>query len=254
MQLHLDQLHVRIAGLEICQGLDLPLDGGQNWALLGANGSGKTTLLHTLAGLRPPQGGTVRLNGHALHALPSRERARHLGVLFQDAEDVFPASVLETVLTGRHPHIPPWRWERPDDHQHARQALESVGLQSFAARDVRTLSGGERRRVGIATLLAQDTPCCLLDEPTNHLDLRHQITVLRRFAERAARPSHLNLFVLHDVNLALRFCSHGLLLFGDGECAAGPLDELINRATLRRLYGWPVRRLAGNGHAVYIPA
>ena len=112
-------------------------------------------------------------------------------------------------MTGRYPHLDRWQWEGAEDYRAAEAALEAVGLDGLARRPLTTLSGGERRRVEIAALLAQDAPICLLDEPINHLDLRHQVQVLDLLAERARRPGHLNLFVLHDVNLALRFGTHG---------------------------------------------
>jgi iron complex transport system ATP-binding protein len=233
--------------------LEVAFEAGQNWAILGANGSGKTTLLHTLAGLRRPQHGEVRLDGQPLTATAHRERARTIGLLFQDSPTLFPATVLETVLTGRHPYLGRWQTEGPSDRAAAETALATVGLADFAQRSLTTLSGGERRRVELAALLAQDVPVCLLDEPVNHLDLHHQVSLLRQIAQRRERPGHLNLLVLHDVNLALRFCDHGLLLLPGGDHRAGPLDALLDRATLEAVFGCALREVRHDGERLFVP-
>ena len=247
-------LTLTIAGRTLCANLNVSLEAGENWVVLGANGSGKTTLLHTLAGLRAPNAGEVTLDNSEIGKIPARTRARRLGVLFQDMESEFPATVIETVLTGRYPHLDRWQWEGAEDYRAAEASLEAVGLNGLARRPLATLSGGERRRVEIAALLAQDAPICLLDEPINHLDLRHQVQVLDLLADRAHRPGHFNLFVLHDVNLALRFGTHGILLFDNGECLHGPLSEMLNRPNLERLYHCRLREIRDNGTGWFLPA
>lgn len=246
-------LTLTIAGRTLCASLDAELKAGENWVILGANGSGKTTLLHALAGLRAPDAGHIRLEDSEVGDIPPRARARRIGVLFQEAESEFPATVLETVLTGRYPHLDRWQWEGAQDYRAAEAALEAVGLSGLARRPLATLSGGERRRVEIAALLAQDAPICLLDEPTNHLDLRHQIQVLDLLAGRARRPEHLNVFVLHDVNLAARFGTHAILLFDNGECRHGPLSDMLNRSNLERLYHCRLREIRDNGLTWFLP-
>lgn len=247
-------LTLTIAKRILCDNLSVSLEAGENWVMLGANGSGKTTLLHALAGLRAPDSGHVSLDDGEIGGIPARTRARRLGVLFQDVESEFPASVIETVLTGRYPHLDRWQWEGAEDYRAAEAALEAVGLDGLSRRPLTTLSGGERRRVEIAALLAQDPPICLLDEPINHLDLRHQVQVLDLLARRARRPGHLNLFVLHDVNLALRYGTHGLLLFDNGECLHGPLSGLLNRPNLERLYHCRLHEIRDNGTGWFLPA
>ena len=252
--LRAQNLTLTIAGRTLCANLNVSLEAGESWVILGANGSGKTTLLHTLAGLRAPDTGTVTLDNSEISKIPARARARRLGVLFQDMESEFPATVIETVLTGRYPHLDRWQWESAEDYRLAETALDAVGLNGLARRPLATLSGGERRRVEIATLLAQDAPICLLDEPINHLDLRHQVQVLDLLADRAHRPGHFNLFVLHDVNLALRFGTHGMLLFDNGECLHGPLSELLNRSTLERLYHCHLHEIRDDVTSWFLPA
>jgi len=132
-------------------------------------------------------------------------------------------------------------------------ALAAVGLADFAGRSVATLSGGERRRVEVATLLAQDAPLCLLDEPVNHLDPRHQIALLRLIGERTQRTGHLNLMVLHDVNLALRFCSHGLLLLADGGTRHGRLADILDVSILEMVYSCVMREVHSDAGQLFFP-
>jgi iron complex transport system ATP-binding protein len=255
MQLQTHELDIRVPGRTLCSALDLRINAGENWAVLGANGSGKTTLLHTLAGLRAPSAGVVILDERNIDEYSHRARARYVGVLLQDYGDAFPSTVIETVLSGRHPYLSRWRWQDDaDDLRLAQQALASVGLADFSDRSLATLSGGERRRVEIATLLAQDPPIRLLDEPINHLDLHHQIEILQLLTARRMRPDGFNIVVLHDVNLAARFCTHALLMFGNGECLYGRLAEVLQTAILERLYGCPIKRIEADGTLFYIPA
>jgi iron complex transport system ATP-binding protein len=246
-------LTLRVGNRLLLRNLSVAFEDGQNWAILGANGSGKTTLLQTLAGLRRANGGEVVLDGQAMQYIPRRARAQKLGFLFQDTPNAFPAGVFETVLSGRHPHLGFWKPETAVDHEMARAALAAVGLADFAGRSVATLSGGERRRVEVATLLAQDAPLCLLDEPVNHLDPRHQIALLRLVCARTRQAGHLNLLVLHDVNLALRFCSHGLLLLVDGGTRHGPLADILDTATLAMIYGCAMREIRSDGERLFFP-
>ena len=247
------KLALRLGTQLLLRDLSVTFEAGQNWAILGANGSGKTTLLQTLAGLRPADSGAILLDGQPIQNVPRRVRAQALGILFQDAPNTFPATVFETVLSGRHPHLGFWQTESTADQALTRAALTAVGLADFSNRSVTTLSGGERRRVEVATLLAQDAPLCLLDEPVNHLDPRHQIALLRLVCTRSQRAGHLNLLVLHDVNLALRFCSHGLLLLEDGSARHGLLTDILDSSTLAKMYGCTMREIHSDAGRLYFP-
>jgi len=246
-------LHVEIAGKAVCRDLSFAVAAGECWALLGGNGVGKTTLLHTLAGLRGPRNGTVFLSAAPIAHMTRRTIARRAGVLFQDSEDPFPSTVLETALIGRHPYLGAWQWETSDDEQLARHALQRVELGGMEQRMVDTLSGGERRRLALATVLVQDPRLYLLDEPTNHLDLRHQIAVLELFAAKAREQGAAVLMVLHDVNLAARFCDHLLLLFGDGATLHGETEKILSESTLARLYGHPVTKVQDHTGTAWLP-
>ena len=202
--LEAEHLALQIAGRWLCCEFSLRLVTGECVVVLGPNGAGKTTLLHTLAGLRAPTVGRVRLAGRGYGAWSAQEAARVRAILPQQQPDHFNASVLETVLVGRHPHLSRWAWEGPEDLRLACEALAAVGLAGLEAREVLSLSGGERQRVAIAALLTQEPRLFLLDEPTNHLDLHHQIATLNLF-RRLAGEGRGVVMVLHDINLAARY-------------------------------------------------
>ncbi|HEY3644830.1 MAG TPA: ABC transporter ATP-binding protein [Gammaproteobacteria bacterium] len=245
-------LSVQIAGKSVCRDLDLRLEAGKCIGLLGGNGVGKTTLLHTLAGLRAPVSGTVLLDGEPLPAQPRRHVAKRLGLLMQQPEDSLPATVLETALIGRHPHLDFWRWESHRDVAIARRALKSVGLEGLEQRVQTALSGGERRRLDIATVLVQDPQVFLLDEPAHQLDLQHQMALLGLLKQLARSQGRSVLMSLHDINLAARFCDQVLMLFGEGEALFDTAERALDARNLTRLYHTPVTVLPHAGGRVFI--
>ena len=251
--LQANKLAVSIAGKPVVHGLDLALQPGDCLAILGRNGAGKTTLLHTLAGLRAPDAGELRLNDAGYAEQGARSAAQARGLLLQHQGDAFPATVLETVLVGRHPHLSRFAWEGEGDSRIAREALSAVGLSELAQREVHTLSGGERQRVALATLLAQQPKLYLLDEPLAHLDLNHQLAMLDLFAHLAQDQEVGVAMVLHDPNLALRFCNRALLLHGDGTHDLGESDEQLDADRLTKLYGHPLRMLQDGARRWFIP-
>jgi iron complex transport system ATP-binding protein len=133
----------------------------------------------------------------------------------------------------------------------ARSALAAVGLDALAERPVDSLSGGERRRLDIATLLAQDAAVCLLDEPTNHLDPRHRNEMVALFRARADAGG-LVIAALHDPTLAARSADKALLLFGDGRWRFGTADSILSGANLTELYEVPVGEVAWRGERVFV--
>ncbi len=247
------QLRVTIGDKTIIDRLDLSLAAGERLAILGRNGAGKSTLLSTLAGLRKPDGGAVLLDGEDSALLHPRQAALRRAWLGQFQNDPFGSTVLETALTGRHPHLGRWDWESTRDAELARGALHAVGLTGMEERQIHTLSGGERQRLSIATLLTQAAPLYLLDEPLSHLDLNHQMAVLELFAGTARDCGAGVIMVLHDPALAHRFCDRALLVHGDGQTRQGPVDDILTAETLSELYGYGLRQIEDRGHRCFIP-
>ena len=250
--LRVESLEVDIARHTVCRDLSFALEAGQSLAILGRNGAGKSTLLAALAGLRPALSGRIELSGRTLSAYSLRELAQTRAWASQTHHDSFASSVLETALIGRHPYLDRWAWEDSADRLIAAEALLRVGLGGFASRAVQTLSGGERQRLALATLLVQAPQLYLLDEPLSHLDMNHAMQTLAILNEEQ-RKGRSVIAVLHEPNLALRHFDQALLLFGDGRWAHGACAEVINRDSLQRLYGHPVRALQDNDGQWFIP-
>jgi len=246
-------LALSVAGRTLVSGLDVDVRAGECWVVIGPNGAGKTTLVATLAGLRSPAAGEIAYDGTPLAALGPRERARRRGFLPQDSVDHFPATVLETALVGRHPHLSRWQWESAADIDHARVALSTFGLAGLDGRDARTLSGGERRRLALAALVAQDSGLLLLDEPSSHLDLGAQVAALDTVAALARNHGRAIVMVLHDLHLALRYADHAIAL-GGGRARIGTTGDIMTTETLSELFGHRLVAVGEGATRTFLPA
>lgn len=244
-------LDVSVAGRTLVDGLQLATSGGELIAVLGQNGSGKTLTMHTLAGLRPAASGSISVGGTDFGRLSRHLVARQLALLPQHVDDIFPATVLDTAMIGRHPHIGRFNWESARDVEIASAALGDVGLAALLHRDVLTLSGGERRRLAIAQVLTQDPRIYLLDEPTNHLDPQHQLDALELFRDKADNGACV-IASLHDVNLAVRYADRCLLLFGDGRWDLGNTGDVLDSEKLTSLYGTPMEAVNWRTTRLYV--
>ncbi|MDG4772336.1 ABC transporter ATP-binding protein [Solwaraspora sp. WMMD792] len=249
----------------VIDGVSVTARPGRVLGLIGPNGSGKTTLLRLLHGAlrsggagrssgpgRSGEAGRVVVDGDELAGLPSREVARRLAVVVQETGGADTAlTVAELVLLGRGPHLSTFQRTSRADHEIVARCLARVGAAHLGARAFAGLSGGERQRVLIARALAQQATHLLLDEPTNHLDIRYQHEVLQLVRDLGT----CSIVVLHDLNLAARYCDD-LVLLGDGQvAAAGSTDEVLDPAVLEPVYGIGIRRLDLDGaiHLLFRP-
>lgn len=248
-----EHLDLKAGSRLLVRQLDWAVRPGECWSIIGRNGAGKSTLLRTLAGLHRPDAGTVLVGGRALEQWAPEELARERAFLAQSRHDAFSYSVIETVLSARHPYHAKRYWEGSDDHQAAMRALEAMEVADLASRDVRTLSGGERQRVAIAALLAQDTALLLLDEPANALDLAHQVSVTGLLANLCRKHGKTVVMIGHDLNLAYRISTHALLLMGDGRWQAGPVDQTMQPALLGDYLGHPIDMIEHGGRRIFLP-
>ena len=235
-------LCVGVAGRVLVDQLQLAVNRGEFIAVIGQNGVGKTLTMHALAGVRAADSGDIHVDGLPVTTTRRQEIARHLALLPQHVDDIFPATALDTVMIGRHPHIGRFGWETDNDVQIAERALDAVGLKGFTTRDVLTLSGGERRRLAIAQIITQQPDVYLLDEPTNHLDPQHQLEALQLFRDKADAGAVV-IANLHDVNLGVRYADRCLLLYGDGQWDLGETADILNSERLSTLYGTPMEAL-----------
>jgi len=255
--LKVKDLQLKVTDRILCESLNVEIATGETWAILGKNGAGKTTLLHTLAGLLPEQinnssQADIRLNNESILNQSRQIIAKQLGILLQDFQDIFPASVLDTALIGRHPHLKAWQWPDNNDIAVVKDLLKQMELQDYEQRDITSLSGGERRRLGLVTLLSQQTEILLLDEPVNHLDIAHQHQLLKYLTADTFKQQHAVTMVLHDINLANQYCDHVLLMYENGKTKAGIASDLLTAENLTEVYGYPITKITDNGNSVFI--
>ncbi|MEV6257069.1 heme ABC transporter ATP-binding protein [Nocardia sp. NPDC051911] len=224
----------------VLDGVDFEAVAGQVVALVGPNGAGKSTLLAALAGELAPSAGTVELDGQPLAHWTTLDMARRRAVLPQTHTVGFPFTAREVVAMGRAPWV---RTERREhDEKQIAAAMAATDVAHLATRSFPTLSGGERARVTLARVLAQDTATLLLDEPTAALDLGHQEAVLRLAAERADDGAAV-VVVLHDLGVAAAYADRVAVLDSGRIAADGPPREVLTTELLTRVYQHPVEVL-----------
>lgn len=232
MKLEIDQAAVEIQGQRIVNEVSLSVQSGSIVGLLGPNGSGKSTVLRTVYRMLKPVAGYVRLGDDDVWKLNARESARRTGVVVQETPTDFQFTVREVVQMGRTPHKRLLSLDTEVDSVLVTEALNRVEMGSFAERIFPTLSGGEKQRVLIARVLAQQPKLLVLDEPTNHLDIHHQIDIL----ELVRSLGITTLITLHDLNLAAAYCQYLYVLSEGRVVADGTPEETLTRELIQRVF------------------
>lgn len=233
----LDAVSFTVSGRTLLEPLTMELAACRTIALIGHNGSGKSTLLKILGRQQGASSGVVRYGGRPLADWGDRPFARKVAYLPQATPPASGMLVRELVALGRYPwHGALGRFGRADRDK-VEEAIELTGVESFADRLVDTLSGGERQRAWLAMLLAQDAECMLLDEPISALDIAHQIEVLSLVRTLGHAKGIGVVVVLHDVNMAARYCDEILALHSGRLIARGAPAAIMTAAALRRIYG-----------------
>jgi iron complex transport system ATP-binding protein len=227
----------------VVDGVELHAGPGEVVGLIGPNGSGKTTFLRTLYAALRPRAGLVTIDDESVTTLRGAELARRIAVVAQETPSDLPVTVADMVLLGRAPHRSALAAFSREDHRAVAAALTRVGARHLADRRYATLSGGEKQRVLVARTLAQQADHLLLDEPTNHLDIGYQHELLRMVGQLGVTT----VVVLHDLNLAARYCTKLVLLDGGRVVVAGTPDEVLTPDTLHRVYGIHVERVTVSG-------
>lgn len=243
-------------GRAVVRGVSIEVLPGELLAVVGPNGAGKSTVLKVLGGLLNPYSGAVELEGRPLGGFDRRAVARRIASLGQESSTAFAFTVMEMVLMGRAPHLGALRLEGARDIGIAREALEHFDLTRLASRAINELSGGERRRVFLARVLAQEPTIALLDEPTAFLDLKHVAEIFARLAQVRAGRRMAVIATLHDLNAAAQYADRILLLKDGVTVACGNPEEVLTRENLRLVYETEiyVGRNPANGKLAILPA
>lgn len=247
-------LSVEVPNRRLLDGISLDLPAGQAIALIGHNGSGKSTLLKVLA-RQIAASGSVAFEGRGLADWPARDYARRLAFLPQTTPPAEGMLVRELVALGRYPWHGALGRFGPADHAAVARAMEECGVGRFADRLVDTLSGGERQRVWLAMMVAQEAGTLLLDEPISALDIAHQVEVLALVRAMCRQQGRSAVIVLHEVNMAARFCDHVVAIKRGRLAMQGSPSDLMRPEALQNIYGLPMQVLnRDDGTPVAIPA
>ncbi|MBW5415362.1 ABC transporter ATP-binding protein [Pseudomonas sp. MAG002Y] len=220
----------------IINGLNLRIQPGRVTAIVGPNGCGKSTLLAGLARLLKPRAGAVLLDGKVIGELPSRQVARQLALLPQDASAPDGLTVSDLIRFGRQPHQGLLRQWSTDDEAVVDAALKAADLIELAERPLDSMSGGQRQRAWIAMAIAQQTPLLLLDEPTSALDLGHQLEVFE-LIRMLANAGKTVVMVVHDLSQACRYADHLVAMQSGRIIAEGVPADIVTPELVETLYG-----------------
>ncbi|WP_226436627.1 ABC transporter ATP-binding protein [Rhodococcus yananensis] len=221
----------------IVEDLDLDIPTGVVTTIIGPNGCGKSTLLRALSRLLKPRTGSVVLDGRDVTSMRTRDVARVLGLLPQAPTAPEGLTVADLVARGRHPHQSWIRQWSSDDEGEVSLALTRTGIADLADRPVDELSGGQRQRAWISMALAQGTDILLLDEPTTYLDLAHSVEVLDLVDQLHSELGRTVVMVLHDLNLAVRYSDHLVVMKQGRIVATGAPSEIISVDLLHDVFG-----------------
>lgn len=232
-----EQLTLAYGKKTIAENLNVTIPDGHFTAIIGPNGCGKSTLLRTLSRLMTPTQGHVFLDGEHIQHYASKEVARRIGLLAQNATTPGDITVQELVARGRYPHQPLFTRWREEDERAVANAMRATGVTNLASQSVDTLSGGQRQRVWIAMVLAQETAIMLLDEPTTWLDISHQIDLLELLSELNRQQGYTLAAVLHDLNQACRYATHLIALKEGKIVAEGAPGEIVTAELIEQVYG-----------------
>ncbi len=232
-RLVIDNLNFSYGETDAAKDICLSVEKGEFVGLIGPNGSGKSTVLKNLYRALVPDSGTVTLDGDDLFSLSHKAAALKLGVVGQENDVAFDFLVEEIVAMGRSPHKKLFEIDNAHDKYIVRHALEHLGMENMAKRNYMHISGGEKQRVLIARVIAQECDFLLLDEPTNHLDISYQLQIF----DFVKRLGVTVLSAIHDLNMAALYCDRIFVLKGGKIALQGKPDEVLTPENIFEVYG-----------------
>jgi ABC-type cobalamin/Fe3+-siderophores transport system ATPase subunit len=220
----------------VLQGINLQLQSGKFYGLIGANGSGKSTLIELLTGGLTPLSGSLSYREKPIDAYSRQKLATMLALVPQHFSMDFEYRVHDVVLMGRHPHIPRFASPAGQDLQAVENAMETMDINHLRDRPVSALSGGELQRVVMARALAQETEVLILDEATSNLDIHHTIAIMQVMRKRVDNSGLTVIAAIHDLNLAAAFCDDCLVLKDGQIFANAAVQEIFTTELLQTVF------------------
>ena len=225
---------------EVLSNVNINIEKGKFYTILGPNGSGKTTLLRLISKALDAKKNNLFIEDKDIQLLSSKFIAKKIAIVPQSTEIEFDFSVHDIVLMGRTPHISRFSQESEEDIKAVRKAMESTNTWHLRDKSINALSGGERQRVIVARAIAQTTEIILLDEPISHLDIHHQIEIMNQIRELNENKNITIVAVLHDLNLAAAYSDFMILMNNGSVHSHGVPQEILNEKAIKEVYGLDV--------------
>jgi iron complex transport system ATP-binding protein len=251
VKLKVKNVKFRYTSTPILKDVCIELAESEMLGVVGPNGSGKSTLLRCIDRILSPQEGCILLDGQDIRKMHLIDIAKKMAYIPQSTTQVFPATVFDTVLMGRRPHIG-WR-SSEEDIEKVLETLQLLNLEDLAMSDIKSLSGGQQQKIFIACALAQEPDVLLLDEPTSNLDIRHQLEVLDIIKNIVVEKGISAIMAIHDLNLAARYTDRVIMMNGGHIYAAGVPSAVLTPENINHAYGVEVEVINHNGRLYILP-
>jgi iron complex transport system ATP-binding protein len=223
-------------------------------ALTGPNGSGKSTLLKLIARVLEPHSGAVLYEDKPLAEWPAKEYAKRVGYLPQEPDPAFPMRAIDVVVSGRAPYLGRFSWETPRDFEEADRALQLCDAAHLRDRYLDEMSGGERKRVFLARVLAGTPRLIVLDEPLAALDLSHVQQFSKLLRDVVDRTGCTVLFAAHDLNWAAAHSDRMLVMQRGTLALDAPPAEVMRADVMRDLFGFEAETITRGARTWIVPA
>ncbi len=251
MKLKVKEVEFSYASVPILKDICIELAASEMLGVVGPNGAGKSTLIRCIDRILKPQRGIILLDERDIKDMRLMELAKKIGYIPQSTSQIFPATVFDTVLMGRRPHIG-WRSSEKDTEM-VLEMLQMLNIEEFAMRDINELSGGQQQKVFIARALTQEPDVLLLDEPTSNLDIKHQLEVMDIIKNIVIEKQISAIMAIHDLNLASRYADRILMMNSGKIFAAGNPVSVLTPANIKWVYGVEAEVNNNNGRPYIVP-
>jgi len=251
VRLKVKNVEFSYASVPILKDICIELAASEMLGVVGPNGAGKSTLLRCIDRILKPQRGSILLDEREIKKMNMLELAKKLGYIPQSTSQVFPATVFDTVLLGRRPHVG-WR-SGEKDRKKVLKALQMLKIEKFAMRDINELSGGQQQKVFIARALTQEQDVLLFDEPTSNLDIKHQLEVMDIIKSIVREKGIAAIMAIHDLNLASRYADRIIMMNGGTIFDAGDAVSVLTPENIKRVYGVEAEVNNNHGRPYIVP-
>ncbi len=233
---HLNEVSFAYGATRVLEDINLDLQTGKFYGVVGPNGSGKTTFLDLLTGCKKPLSGSILYKGKDLTFYPKRDLARQVALVPQEFDTGFGFTVEEIVLMGRHPHIDRFKSPSEEDWRLVDRAIEDIGIDRLRQRYTNNLSGGQKQRTVVARALAQNAPVLLFDEATASLDVKYTLQIFNIARDLVQKEGRTVIAVIHNLNLAAAYCDECIFINNGRIIRHGPTEKTMTEKTIAEVF------------------